>query len=446
MTPEMRRSPIFLVFLLLPLLDAQVTDAGVNNATAPDAPVTDAGVNNATAPNAPVTDAPGTEAQVPDDPEQVSAEKLRENFCPHCKPIQTGDFKRFWVIHHKANDTFEYLAQTHLDQPMNEGAPIKLKEFGADLLYPVFSDGQFQPYLVEINDKRQLKLLQIPDANGTVKIQPANGTSQNEGKYYCGHSEKHATLNREKMFFLGGNLILNKDTAVDVSTLCDQEVVKTNPKNISGLGEGGVDDSWISDCFKAVHGRGSCALNIDGKNKTHYALQCEVLYMRNDLIVHSRCTYANGKRCAFFIHDSLTGTNWHIPDDIQFSGSLVPGFHNIRYLVPLIELDDPFFSNGRRFQHSNTTATSAGPAPAPSGGTAITANPTATSVRPTKTTAKTTTTTTKAPEKPAENEPDDEDSDDDEDYVEKAPSMAKRREVIGGYIVIALIVIVFFEF
>ncbi|CAD5220319.1 unnamed protein product [Bursaphelenchus xylophilus] len=283
-----------------------------------------------------------------------TADEIKDLRCPQCLEVQDGDFSEFFVVYEFGDA--DYLSRTNIEKEMELGDKLYAQAMYRLFEYPVFIKDDFEPFLVECNNEGQLKMSQTKDKNGDFKIIPTDPNLARNRSEYCFETTKR-DIDQSKAFLYKGLYVTSPTVAYNVSTICTGTKtieMKQFLKEASNSGATMPSEDDFTECFDTTKNF-TCVYDVDSTDKFHKLEgRSHPTYMRNGLIVYAGC---NGKRCAYFIYDTVTGLDWYLPDSIKFAKEHLKGMHTIDLLIPLIQPTDKFITSSRRYQNETSDAT-----------------------------------------------------------------------------------------
>ncbi|CAD5207216.1 unnamed protein product [Bursaphelenchus okinawaensis] len=286
---------------------------------------------------------------------QIGAEEVKNALCPQCHKMEDGMIQEFHVVRQVGGSdifTFTSINGTHTsDVSLYNGYQYY------ELRYvPVFTNGTFQPYMVEITPDGQFKRIQrLMDDGMSYQYNDLSKKLSSNKVEYC-YFEKKYEMDHNVSFPYFNLYIPSKTQAYELDKVCAdgfgpkdaKKLLSSLPAEVSRA----HNKSFIDKCFDVKDK--TCVYDIDNPAHLNYfeGKKDRIAYMRNGLIVYLRCVEF---RCTYFIHDSKTGLDWWIPDDIKVYTETLKG--DKRLIVPLLRLDDKFYTSELRYKYAPSTTT-----------------------------------------------------------------------------------------
>ncbi|CAD5207214.1 unnamed protein product [Bursaphelenchus okinawaensis] len=290
--------------------------------------------------------------------EQLSAEEVKNQKCPTCLKMEDGMIEEFFVVRKKNQDQ-EIITRTYINGRKTIDYLLYNSPYYYALQYiPVYNRDNFTAYLVEVTyDHHQFRRIQTPTSSGREFEYGVPGSNMIErNAQYCYYGNEYHYIDHSVAFAYHTLYIINETTAFELDKVCDD---RFGPKDVKVLMDempieisGEHNKGFLPKCFESK--KKTCVFDVDNPSYLNIfeGSRDRTAYMRSGLVVYMHCiTY----RCSYFIHDTKTGLDWWIPDDIQVHTSPLDG--HIRSIVPLLKPTDKFYTSELRYKYAPTTTT-----------------------------------------------------------------------------------------
>ncbi|CAD5207211.1 unnamed protein product [Bursaphelenchus okinawaensis] len=260
---------------------------------------------------------------------QVNAEEVKKVICPQCYKMESGMIQEFFVVSNV------YYGLRYI---------------------PVFNLTRFQRYMIEVTGGGFFKRVQVKLMDGDYQY-AVNGRNnmRSTDPQFCFHNTQYP-MDHERAFTYLYIYIKSKTEAYDLRRVCDDDfqvhdpafLLQELPRELAGE----FNYQYLDTCFEFKNR--TCVYDVDNPSYLTFfeGKRHRIAYMRNGIVVYLGCI---DYRCAYYMHDTKTGTDWWIPDDIKVHTSSVSG--DIRTIVPLLRPDDPFNDSPLRYKYTTTTET-----------------------------------------------------------------------------------------
>ncbi|CAD5207215.1 unnamed protein product [Bursaphelenchus okinawaensis] len=289
---------------------------------------------------------------------QRNAEEVKNQVCPKCYRMEDGMIQEFYVVRQVNKN--DILVRTHINGERSPDTELYTKGDYYDLRYiPVFKNGDFERIMVEINDFGHFKRIQVKQSDGSYQYDDVGHSSkvQRQEKQFC-HVFQRFTIHHQTAFSYVNYFFNSKSEAFNLFKVCNDNFGPEDPQevlnNLPAELVNGRNREFIKECFEYTDK--TCVYNVDNPSylSVFKGKRERIAYMRNDLIVYIGCGKEKD-RCIYIIHDTVTGLDWWIPDEIEVHPQKLNG--EMRSIVPLLRLDDPFLTSELRYKYAPSSTT-----------------------------------------------------------------------------------------
>ncbi|CAD5207212.1 unnamed protein product [Bursaphelenchus okinawaensis] len=286
---------------------------------------------------------------------QRDAEEVKKVICPQCHKMEDGMIQEFYVVSKVGREDMFFHCDIH------SYITPKTALYGDDMFYalmyvPVFNMTKFQRYMIEINGRGQFKRVQVMLMDGDYQYAVKGHNDMAIRKpQYCFHNKEYP-MDHDRAFVYLNLYIKSKTEAYNLEKVCDDdfktedpaELLKDLPRELAGE----FNHEYLDKCFEFKNR--TCVYDVDNPSYVTFfeGKRNRIAYMRNGLVVYLGCIEY---RCSYFIHDTKTGTDWWISDDLKVYTYKIQG--DIRTIVPLLRPDDPFYTSELRYKYAPSTTT-----------------------------------------------------------------------------------------